>query len=131
MNNRSFSDRPLVQLTLVRIREFLREPEAVFWAVFFPVLLTTGLALAFPSQPDPVLKIAATPSLVAALRTERSLDVTELEPDAAREALRIGRVVLAAEPREGGGVVFSFDDTNPDGRAARALADRALQRAAG
>src|SRR5262245_8467523 len=123
MTSRSFVDRPLVQLTLVRIREFLREPEAVFWAVFFPVLLTTGLALAFPSRPDPVLKIAAAPSLAAALRTEPSLDVTELAPEAAREALRIGRVVLAAEPAEAGGVLFRFDDTNPEGRAARALAD--------
>ena len=52
------SGHPLVQLTLVRIREFTREPEAVFWAIFFPVLLTAGMrdittwspadALAFP-----------------------------------------------------------------------------------
>jgi hypothetical protein len=36
---------PLVQLTLVRIREFIREPEAIFWAIFFPILLTAGPTL--------------------------------------------------------------------------------------
>ena len=40
-------DHPLVQLTLVRVREFVREPEAVFWAIFFPILLTAGLGVAF------------------------------------------------------------------------------------
>ena len=141
MSERAFADRAIVQLTLVRIREFVREPEAVFWAVLFPVLITTGLGLAFRSRPDPVLKIAAAPALAATLRTEPGLDVTELAPDAAREALRIGRVVLFAEPAEpgnieragqpDGAVVLSYDDTNPEGRTARALADRALQRAAG
>ena len=35
------------------------------------------------------------------------------------------------QPSHDGGVIFRFDDTNPDGRAARLLADRAVQRAAG
>jgi hypothetical protein len=73
MTERSFSGHALVQLTLVRLREFLREPEAVFWAVLFPVLLTTGLGLAFRSQPQAVLKVAAAPALVQTLRTERGL----------------------------------------------------------
>ena len=38
----SLLDHPLVQLTLVRVREFTREPEAVFWALFFPILITAG-----------------------------------------------------------------------------------------
>ena len=37
-------DRPLVQLTLVRYREFYREPEAIFWVFVFPILLTAGSA---------------------------------------------------------------------------------------
>ena len=43
--------RSLAQLVLVRVREFTREPEAVFWAVFFPILLSTGLGLAFSGRP--------------------------------------------------------------------------------
>ena len=34
---------PLWQLTLVRFREFLREPEALFWVFGFPLLLAAGL----------------------------------------------------------------------------------------
>ena len=38
---------PLVQLTLARIREFVREPEALFWVFVFPVLLAFVLGIAF------------------------------------------------------------------------------------
>ena len=43
---------PLVQLTMARLREFAREPEAVFWVFVFPVLLTLALGIAF-RDPDP------------------------------------------------------------------------------
>ena len=38
---------PLVELTLMRVREFLREKEAVFWVFVFPVLMTFALGIAF------------------------------------------------------------------------------------
>jgi len=123
--------RPLVQLTLVRAREFLREPEAVFWAVMFPIALIVGLGFAFRARPEAVLKVAAERSIAPALRAESGLEVMELAPDAAHQALRDGKVALAAERDERGNVVLRYDDTNPEGRAARALADRAVQRAAG
>ena len=44
---RSWRDSSMAQLTLVRFREFLREPEAVFWTFVFPVLLAVGLGIAF------------------------------------------------------------------------------------
>ena len=129
--NKPIASYPLYQLTLVRFREFAREPEAVFWAVFFPILLTVGLGLAFRDRPDPVLKIAATPAVAATLRTEPGLDVRELDESAARIALRNGDVALVASTGEGGTVVYYFDDTNSEGRTARSLADRAIQQAAG
>ena len=122
--------RSLAQLVLVRVREFTREPEAVFWAVFFPILLSTGLGLAFSGRPEAVLKVAAAPPVAAVLRTEPGLDVREVTAEAARAALQNGEVALSAEPGPDG-VVLRFDDTNPEGRSARALADRAVQRAAG
>jgi ABC-2 type transport system permease protein len=124
--------RPLAQLTLMRIREFTREPEAVFWAVFFPVLLAAGLGIAFSGRPPAVLKVAAvSPGIADALRQEPQFDVRQLDTDAARTALRNGEVALAAEPGDSGSVVFRYDDTNPEGRTARMLADAAVQRAAG
>ncbi|MGH7720767.1 MAG: hypothetical protein ACREON_18210, partial [Gemmatimonadaceae bacterium] len=52
------ADRALVQLTLVRFREFWREPEAVFWVFVFPILLTAILGLAFRSRPPEALPVA-------------------------------------------------------------------------
>src|SRR5580692_12608270 len=100
------ADHPLVQLTLVRFREFLREPEAMFWVFIFPLLLAAGLGVAFRNRPADVLKIAAvTPEIVNSLRPEKLLDVQELPAGAAEEALRTGKVALLVEPGAGGAVV--------------------------
>jgi len=126
------NNHPLAQLTLVRFREFLREPEAVFWVFGFPIILAAGLGIAFRNRPAEVLQIGAvTPQLTASLRAEKMLDVRELAADDAGTALRNGKVVLVAEPGAHGTVVYRYDDTNPEGRSARMLADRAVQRAAG
>jgi len=122
---------PLIQLTLVRAREFFREPEAVFWAVAFPVMLSVGLGLAFRGRPEAVLKIGAGPAVADTLRQEPGLDVTTMDEAAGREALRMGRVALMVDRAGDGSIAFRYDDTNPEGRSARTLADRALQRAAG
>src|SRR5579863_1017296 len=128
----SFMDHALVQLTLVRFLEFTREPEALFWVFVFPVLLAAGLGIAFRNRPAEVLRIAAvTPDLAQSLRQEKLLEVQQLDQHAAQEALRTGKVALLAEPGEGGTVEYRYDDTNPEGRTARMLVDRQIQRAAG
>src|SRR5215510_957092 len=55
-------DNPLVQLILVRFREYLREPEALFWSFGFPILLAIGLGIAFRSKPADVVHVAVIPS---------------------------------------------------------------------
>jgi len=123
---------PLVQLTLVRFREFLREPEAMFWVFVFPILLAAGLGVAFRNRPPDVLKIAAvTPEMTRSSHQEKLLDVQELSPAAAEDALRTGKVALLVQPGPNGTAEYRYDDTNPEGRAARLLADRAVQQAAG
>jgi ABC-2 type transport system permease protein len=43
-----------LQLVLARIREFYREPEAVFWVYGFPLILAVGLGIAFSrAKPEP------------------------------------------------------------------------------
>lgn len=128
-----FTGGSLAQLTIVRFREFMREPEAVFWVFLFPIILAAGLGLAFRNRPAEVLKIGATtPEIVTALRQEKLLDVQELDTAAARDALRAGKIAMFAEPGAGGmGIQYEYDDTNPDGRAARTIADNAIQRASG
>jgi ABC-2 type transport system permease protein len=128
----SFADHPLVQLTLVRFLEFVREPEALFWVFIFPILLAAGLGIAFRNRPPDVLTIAAvTPELAQSLRQEKLLAVEQLDMQSAQEALRTGKVALLAVPGTNGGVEYHYDDTNPEGRAARLLADGAIQKAAG
>src|SRR5579862_544815 len=128
----SFADHPLVQLTLVRFLEFIREPEALFWVFVFPILLAAGLGIAFRNRPPDVLTIAAvTPELAQSLQQEKLLAVEQLDLQSAQEALRTGKVALLVAPGQNGAVEFRYDDTNPEGRAARLLADRAVQKAAG
>ena len=132
MSKRGFMDHALVQLTLMRMREFIREPEALFWSMIFPLALAAGLGIAFRNRPPEVLKIAAvTPRLAEALRQEKQLDVMQLPSQLAEQFVRTGKVALAAEPAADGTVVYRYDDTNPEGRQARMLADQALQRAGG
>jgi ABC-type multidrug transport system permease subunit len=135
MNSRPLSRDGLYslgQLILARVREFTREPEAVFWAVFFPVLLTAALGIAFGGGAVPALPIVtSSPEVARALHDEPGVAVSMLDEAAARDALLKGKAVLLAHADSDGGIIYQYDDTNPDGRAARLLADRAVQRAAG
>jgi ABC-2 type transport system permease protein len=136
------SDRPLplVQLTLARIREFAREPEALFWVFAFPLLLAVALGLAFREKapdriPIGVVQGPGAERAAAALERSRYLRVRLMEPGVTREALRTGRISLLIEPAGAVGTpspwIFRFDETRPDSRIARLEAEDALQRAAG
>src|SRR6266853_965180 len=99
----------LYQLTMVRFRLFIREPEAVFWVFVFPILLAAGLGIAFRNRPADVVKIGAVGAqLGAALRSEKSLAVDLLDQAAAEQALRTGRIVLLAVPKADGGVSYRY-----------------------
>lgn len=128
---------PLLELTLCRAKEFIREPEAVFWVFVFPVLLAIALGLAFREKgPDkiPVGVVAAESAAdaeraLAALSRSPVLLPRRYEAAEGREALRTGKISLLVEA--GSPMVFRFDETRPDSRIARLEADDALQQAAG
>src|SRR5437773_2899637 len=125
---------PLAELTLARIRELTREPEAVFWVFVFPILLAAILGLAFRSRPPEALPVAVVAgphaeARMAALAADHDLKPRLLSEADARHALARGHVVLvvsAGEPP-----VYAYDPTQPESRAARLSVDAALQRAAG
>ncbi len=121
----------LYQLTSTRFRLFLREPEAIFWVFIFPILLAVGLGIAFRNRPADVLPVGATTSqLTQALATDNGLSATTMDEAAGTHALAIGTInLLAIETPQG--VTYKYDPTNPDGRSARLLAERAIQTAAG
>jgi ABC-2 type transport system permease protein len=121
----------LYQLTMVRFRLFLREPEAIFWIFIFPILLAAGLGIAFRNRPADVLQVGATTSqLTQALAANKGLKATTIDEVAGTHALATGDILLLAIQKPDG-VEYKYDDTNPDARAARLVADRAVQAAAG
>jgi ABC-type multidrug transport system permease subunit len=128
---------PLLQLTLVRFREFYREPEAVFWTFVFPILLASGLGIAFRARPAEVSKVAVLASapsaeaLRTALARDASLAVEVLDDTAAATALRVGRIALLVVPGGDGTAEYRYDDARAEARTARLVVDRALQQAAG
>lgn len=127
---------PLLELTLVRLRLFVREPSAVFWTFGFPIVLSIALGVAFRNRPpEPIhVAIAASPAAPDAERTLAELSsplvhATLEDPAAASRDLRsakVALVIVAGPPR-----TYRYDETRPEARLARVLVDDVLQRAEG
>jgi ABC-type multidrug transport system permease subunit len=121
----------LFQLTSMRFRLFLREPEAIFWTFIFPILLAAGLGIAFRNRPADVLQVGATTTqLTQALAADKGLTAATMDEAEGTHELATGKILLLAIQRPEG-VAYKYDDTNPDARTARMVADRAVQTAAG
>jgi ABC-type multidrug transport system permease subunit len=125
---------PLYQLTLVKLRDLVREPEALFWVFAFPVLLALALGIAFRTgtpQPIPI----GVQADEGAEWVQQALDEADgivpelLEEEEARQHLRAGKVALVVVP--GDPWVFWFDPTRPESGLAELAVNDALQRAAG
>src|SRR5918992_1009705 len=78
------------ELVNVRLKEFLREPEAIFWSFVFPILLATGLAIAFRNRPADTVRVgviavnrAGSDTIAARLQRARGFDVERLADDSA------------------------------------------------
>ncbi len=126
----------IVELTLVRLRLFFREPSALFWTFGFPVVLSFALGIAFRSRPPDAVRIAIESGPCA----ERAL--AELAPAEGKEVrasivsaaeahrqLRAGKVVLVVAC--GDVRTYRYDETRPGGRLARRLVDDLRPRAGG
>ena len=121
----------LYQLTMVRFRLFIREPEAIFWIFVFPILLAVGLGIAFRNRPADVLQVGATTAqLTRSLAADKGLTATTMNEAEGTRALATGSILLLAVQTPDG-VTYKFDQTNPDARTARMVVDRAIQTAAG
>ncbi|MDQ3170391.1 MAG: ABC transporter permease [Acidobacteriota bacterium] len=128
------SRNPFVQLTLVKLREYTREPEALFWVFAFPVLMTLALGIAFRGGDTADVRVGvvrggASGALVSTLDADPRVIATEVDPAEASALLRDGKVaviVAAGEP-----VSYQFDRTRPESAVARFTVDDVLQRAGG
>jgi ABC-type multidrug transport system permease subunit len=139
---------PLAELTLTRIREFMREPEVIFWFFIFPVLLACALGIAFRNTTPEKIRIAfeddgpsaAMAQTVAALEESADVVPVVLRKDEAARALRTGNVALVvvadgSQISDPGSqtafpqLVYRYDPTRPESRTARLAVDNALWRA--
>jgi ABC-2 type transport system permease protein len=135
---RGFKNRSMVQLTLVRFREFIREPEAVFWTFVFPILLAAGLGIAFRQRgPDKVQvgvvnKPAASSPVLDWLKKDSTLVVQSYDDSSGARALRTGKVALLVVPGAAkDSIRYVYDHTRSDAVSAQVLVDRAVQAGAG
>ena len=121
-------------MTISRLKEFGREPDAVFWVFAFPLLLTLALGFAFREKPPDRIPVGVAQgphaqARLAALKKSPALLPRLYEANEGREELRRGRISLLvsgdAKP------VYLLDPTRPDARIARVEVDDALQTSAG
>lgn len=124
----------LVELTIARMKEFIRETEAIFWVFGFPLLLTLALGFAFREKAPDKIPVGVVEGPQAKARFDALAKSPALLPrmysqTAGREELRRGKISLLvegdAQPE------YRLDLTRPDARAARSEVDDALQTASG
>jgi len=132
--NRGGASHPLIELTLARLREIFREPEALFWAFIFPILMSVAMAIAFPSSgiapvPVGIRQGAGADAMHATLAASKTVAPRLVAAADEARALRDGDVDLVIVP--GTPPTYRFDPARAESRAARLALDDALKRAAG
>jgi ABC-2 type transport system permease protein len=129
---------PLWELTLSRLREFWRDPGALFWTFGFPIVLAVALGIAFRESPPPSSHVAVqadapgAATLVELLDGEDDIEATTLDEAGARRALATGKIDVFIVPAEGDDEwVYRFDPLRIEAKTARLSVDAVVERARG
>lgn len=129
---------PLVELTLARLREFVRDPSALFWTFGFPILLAVALGIAFRESPPAPVKVAVdegaagSRELTELLDARDDIDASALSIADSRRGLATGKLDLLVTA--GGGDeawVYHYDAMRPEAKTARLAVDDAIEIASG
>jgi ABC-2 type transport system permease protein len=122
-----------------RMLELKREPEVVFWVFVFPLLLATGLGIAFRNKPGDASSVA----IVTGAGAQQAQDLLLHSPqhdsfkidlqdaETARKGFRLGKYDVVIEPDGAGGLSYRYDPARPESVLARTEVNDALQTAAG
>lgn len=135
---------PYWQIVSARLREFIREPEVIFWVYGFPLLMTIALGIAFKEKPIEVFNIDIEEGPQASW-VEESLQAKNQSADNAhfktsradfatcKKRLRQGDTVLIVRPGERSDVKVSYlyDPLRPESGLAQKAVDDVLQQASG
>ncbi len=131
----AWSIRPLTQLVIARLKEFYREPEAVFWVYGFPIMMTVALGIAFREQPEQTFRVEVIGPQADVARTALGEDARfqlgDSDEAAAKERLRTGRTDLVVTATETKTYDYLYVPTRPESQLARNEVDLMLQTAAG
>lgn len=126
---------PFKEMLLCRVREFLREKEAVFWVFVFPMLMTLTLGIAFRDKQIEEIIIDVQAGNGAAQLKERLTGPTHLKininnESEAQNRLRTGKtaLVVRSDTTHPSGVSFLYDETRPDGYMAKTVVENQLYR---
>ena len=107
------------ELFLCRMRQFYREPEAIFWTYGFPILLTAGLGIAFRNRPPERVEVAvedapATQQIRELLTKDEGFKVKAGSADECARLLRLGDVEIVIAATETG-YEYRYDPTRSEG----------------
>ena len=128
-----------LHLLMARMLELKREPEVVFWVFVFPLLLATGLGIAFRNKPADASSVA----IVAGPGAQRAEELLQRSPQhasfkvetqddqTARKGFRLGKYDLVIEPDGNNGLRYRYDPARPESVFAKSEVDNALQTTAG
>jgi ABC-type multidrug transport system permease subunit len=130
-----------VNLLILQIKEFYREPEVLFWSVLFPLSLSAVLGFAFSRQGVKESRVAIVENSYTTAHTgitrlqgqvldsvgnqQIKLEVTP--PDQAFLQLKRGEVDLVVQPAESNSLVYHFDPANEEAYLQYLLLEKKLQ----
>src|SRR5262245_49582797 len=107
----------LAELTLARVRELAREPEALFWVFVFPILMAAILGIAFRSHPPEPQPVGIVDGPHAKARLAALSAAPELAPRVLPEAeaqLALARAKLALVVSADDPPAYALDPTRPE-----------------
>ncbi len=129
---------PLAQLVAARCREFIREPDAVFWVYVFPLFLVVALGVAFRNRTIESFRVVVeqgprSAAIVSALRADPHFRARVCDGPECRLALRTGKADLLVVPAATLPPQYDYylDPTRTESVLARNAVDDFLQRRAG
>lgn len=130
---------PLAQLTLTRLREFLREPGAVFWVFGFPILMVVALGFAFRNGPPQLPRVGIVepvPAWVMKALPNEQFVVQTIDAAGVERCLSKARcdVVIALKPTAERGALTAFpsdlalhfDPQRPEATVAKLAVEQAF-----